>query len=55
MMSKPTPTQLASLREAAARRHADVCDLHYDESVMEADGTCSTCADDLHEAEIWAR
>lgn len=54
-MSKPTKPQLARARERALRVHADVCDVCYDASQMNADGTCRTCADDYHEMEILAR
>jgi hypothetical protein len=50
-----TKAHLAELRKAANKHHAEVCDLHYDESVMNSDGTCRECQDDLCEAEILAR
>lgn len=40
------------LRQAAQTCYSDVCQIHYDRSVMNADGTCSECQDDLHEFEI---
>lgn len=43
------------LRARAEREHADVCDVHYDHSQMNSDGTCRECQDDLHEAEILSR
>jgi hypothetical protein len=46
---------IKTLRERAERVHAEVCDVCYDHSQMNVDGTCRTCQDDLHEAEIWAR
>ena len=47
-------TALNTLRIAAQKVHEEVCDLHYDHSMMR-DGICDTCADDYHEAQIMAR
>ena len=47
-------TTLNTLRIAAQKVHEEVCDLHYDHSMMR-DGICDTCADDYHEAQIMAR
>lgn len=48
-------TTLNQLRLAAEKRHDEVCDLHYDHSVMDRNGICSECADDYHEALIRRR
>jgi hypothetical protein len=48
-------SSIKTLRKRAATVHAEVCDVCYDESQMNSDGTCRTCQDDLHEAEILAR
>lgn len=54
-MKKPTKPQLAEARARAERVHETVCDVCYDHSQMNRDGTCQTCIDDAHELEIWAR
>lgn len=46
---------LKELRIAAERRHEEVCDLHFDHTVMTRDGICRECADDYHEALIMRR
>jgi len=46
---------IETLRSRATTVHAEVCDVCYDETEMNPDGTCRTCQDDLHEAEILAR
>jgi hypothetical protein len=46
---------LARAYKAAHKKHAEVCDVHYDESVMNDDKTCRECQDDLHELEILNR
>lgn len=48
-------SRMDTLRQRATTVHAEVCDLCCDESEMNNDGTCRTCQDDLHEAEILAR
>ena len=53
-MNQPTKKELTTLAARAIKEHDDVCDIHYDHSVM--DGLiCSECADDYHEALILAR
>lgn len=47
-----TTTKIQQLTIRANKHHDDVCDVHYDRSRMNADGTCAECQDDLHEAEI---
>jgi len=48
-------TNIPELARRATIVWQDVCDYHYDHTVMDQDGTCGECKDDLHEAEIWAR
>jgi len=48
-------TTINELRIAAERRHEEVCDMHFDHSVMTRDVICSECADDYHEALIMRR
>ena len=48
-------SDIETLRKRAIAVHAEVCDVCYDESEMNDDGTCRSCIDDLHEAEIMAR
>lgn len=48
-------SDIETLRIRATAVHSEVCNVCYDESQMNADGTCRTCQDDLHEAEILAR
>lgn len=54
-MNKPTKAQLLKAQERASRVHESVCDVCYDQSRMNADGTCAECQNDLHELEIFAR
>ncbi len=44
-----------NLAERALKVHENVCETHYDESVMNSDGTCSECQDDYHEFQILSR
>ena len=48
-------TTLNELRIAAERRHEEVCDIHFDHTVMTRDRICRECADDYHEALIMRR
>ena len=48
-------TPHARAYKKAHKKHAEVCDVHYDESVMNDDNTCRECQDDLHELEILNR
>lgn len=54
-MKTTNTSRLATAYERAHKVHADVCDIHYDHSVMNHDGTCSECQDDHHELEIMFR
>jgi hypothetical protein len=47
--------KIKELQIRAGKVHVVVCDVCYDESEMNEDGTCRTCIDDLHEAELMAR
>jgi len=46
---------IKELRAAAAAKHDEVCDLHFDHGRMNADGTCRECQEDLMEYEILRR
>lgn len=50
-----TEKELAAAKARAEKIHDTVCDTCYDESRMNADGTCGECQDDYHELEILAR
>lgn len=54
-MNNTTKKSLTLAHERAIKIHEQVCDIHYDYSVMNRDGTCSECQDDHHELEILTR
>jgi len=53
-MNLKDATNIPELTRRSKLVWADVCEFHYDHSAMDS-GSCRECADDLHEAEIWAR